>query len=365
MPKSAAPKASPVTVRRSPDPDPGATKTQETPDLLLQPVPQIDDPGIYQEMRVWITPDMAKEILAVADRDPEFRQRKIVPPEMRRWRLLMETNRFVHFLPNGVLAFADIDGVEFDKENPATWGLVINGKHRLMASAGTGTTIGMIVYRHVPRWMFAYFDSGKARSLSDAAFTAGMDKLTPAQTRAVRGAMRYEEFVAGQRRPYGWKEWSRSRDEHSDVIAYAKRREPLMDLHIIAAPLARKTGLNQPAVQVFRFFQELAWPDGIDATRQFTQQLLDEEHTTKDPGLALSNWAANEAGSHIVVAPARRELHALMMFRAFCDQMRGVRLHRYSAAPGQPMEMPYHPEGDDAARANIYKQLQILNMEAA
>src|SRR5947207_8311126 len=121
--------------------------------------------------------------------------------DVRRWALLMETDRFVHYLPNGPLCFDDE-------------GILLNGKSRLSGVTRQPKAIGFMVVNHVPRWMFTFFDQMRVRSLNDTFIMAG--RMTHAQTGStMRLAMRYEEFLHGLRSPLGWRSWAGERgDEH-------------------------------------------------------------------------------------------------------------------------------------------------------
>src|SRR3954469_16236429 len=104
--------------------------------LLYEPVAkQISPRKIpWTEKPERITPQQAQVILREADEYSGFGQRKRTPARVKRWLTLMESNRFVDYMPFGPLGFNE-DGI------------VMNGGNRLAAVAEHSSPVGFIVLR--------------------------------------------------------------------------------------------------------------------------------------------------------------------------------------------------------------------------
>src|SRR3954470_22095591 len=101
MPRKAA--AAPVTTRQlAPEPS-----EQDALQLLYAPVPQIDGKPPFTVSYPMISPEQADDMIRKSGMDEEMRQRSIRTSDVRRWKNLMATKRFVNFLPNGVICFDD------------------------------------------------------------------------------------------------------------------------------------------------------------------------------------------------------------------------------------------------------------------
>lgn len=323
------------------------------PRMLYRPVPQIEDPSVMKPVWKLISPERARQMLLKADTDPNFRQRPISERDVRRWRLLMETNRFVNFLP--------IPICEDDQ------GVLINGKHRLMALSRQSQAHGFLFIRNVPRWMASFFDSGRPLSLSDVFYR--LNRMTKAQTGStMRLAMRYEETLHGLRPASGWRKWAGERDEHFDVDDFLMRREPLGDLYVSAEHTYRPTKLILASLMVFRFYQELAWPEGADQVADFFDGLRTGAMPPKSPALVLRAWGRDTFDDERIPGSqkiqAKRELHLVLLFRMFELHVKGDRPHKLNWAYGFPMPMPYHPNGDEAAVGNVLAALTELDRAA-
>ncbi len=337
------PAAGAVTTRRLIEP------VEDRPTMLYQPVPQIDDPKVMKVTWPWITPDKAAEWISEAGEDSEFRQRPTRPNEVRRWKLLQETDRFVHFLPAGPIC-----------RDPE--GRLINGKHRLTAVSEGLNPVGFMVVSNVPRWMFPFFDTGKGRTIDDVFYVSGrMSKAQSGST--MRLAMRYEEFLWGLRSELNWKEWSKVNDEHSDVDLYCASHQDLADLYMVADQCyrgGRKAGgkgsrLIIASLMVFRHFQIAAWPEGEHEVVRFFEQLTTGADVGKNsPPLVLRDWSREIASTRERIT-AKREMHLLLLFNAFNQSMRKERIlnGKQRAAHGMPMPLPYHPKGPQVALANV------------
>lgn len=317
--------------------------------LLYRPVPQLTGAVTMKPRFVKVTPKMAKDWVAKSEEDDTFRQRVTKVRDVRRWQILMQTDRFVSYLPNGPLCF---------DEN----GILLNGKHRLTALAGQDDAFGFLVIDKVPRWMFPFFDTGAPRTLNDVFHISS--RASKAQTGStMRLAMRYEEFLHGKRPGTGWKEWFSQRDEHADVDSFLARREDLNDWYYLGQQIYTACKLNIGAVTVFRYYQSLAWPDGEEQLAEFCNGLAKGAMLAPGkPALVLREWsrASFEQRDRI---RGKRELHLLLLFRMFARTLQGDGMGRLQWAYGFPMTMPYHPNGHDAAVKNILTALNEVDAD--
>lgn len=345
MPRSTA---APVTTRRL-EPEPSE---QDVLELLYQAVPQIEGKPPFKVEYLMVTPKQADEWLLKSSQDPLFRQRTIKTGDVRRWRNLMKTERFVHYLPNGVLCFDDQGGI------------MLNGQHRMTALAGQEKSFGFVVFKNVPRWMFAYFDTNRVRTLKDV-FHIGGRSTGPQTPSAMKLAMRYEEFLKGVRSGAGWRHWNAQKDEHNDVDTFLQRRQELQDWYGVGEKVNRYARLLVPSVMVFRFYQGLAWPDGDEELTTFLEALVTGGNIAPNsPALQLREWA-KESWYNKDSIFAKRELHLALLMRSFDQHVRGTRIPRIQWAYGQPMTMPYHPKGFEVGIKNVRSALDELDREHA
>jgi len=319
--------------------------------LLYRPVPQLDGPPQFKVSYPWISPAEANEMLREALNADGFRQRKMITAEVRRWRQLINTKRFVHFLPNGVLC-SDEDGI------------LLNGQHRLTAVAGQDQSCGFVVFKNVPRWMFAFMDTNKVRTLKDV-FFIGARASGPHTPSAMRLGMRYEEFLFGLRSSLGWRHWMTTRDEHQDVDGFLARRGEFQDWYGVGEKVHSAVKLLVPSAMAFRFYQTLAWPDGDPEIQEFTESLASGTMLPpKSPVAVLREWA-RECYYNKDKIFAKREAHLMLLMRCFAQVQAGTRLDRLTWAYGQPMAMPYHPQGHEVAVKNVRQALEDLDTEYA
>lgn len=312
-----------------------------------KPVQQIDGKVPYKVSYEMVTPEQANDWIRHADSDPDFKQRPCTVRDVQRWKIMIETDRFVHYLPNGVVCFDDK-------------GMLLNGKHRLTGLAGQSKPAGFVVFRNVPRWMFAYFDTGRSRSLNDVFKIAG--RMSKSQTGSTaRCALRYEEMLNGVRGPLGWQDWGSVRDEHADVNTFLDDRGQLQDLYLAADKTYRSTRLVISALMVFRYYQFLAWPEGEPKLLEFWDGLQTGAMlATGSPALELREWSKDQFESRERVR-AKREQHLLLLYRFFAHHVNSSRLERVTWAYGMPMPAPYHPEGAEVAIKNIRAAIESGN----
>lgn len=337
--------ASPVQTRQLAPPDSGEENA-----LLYREAPQIDGDPEMKATFMRVTQEQAREWLykaEEADREGIIKQRPTSLRDIRRWKILLETNRFIDFLPDGPVCL--------DEE-----GLLINGKHRLTAVAQFDRPVGFMVVKNVPRWMFRFFDTGRGRSLNDVFKIAG--RATKAQTGStMRLAMRYEEFLHGKRKEHGWKDWRGQRDEHADVDDFLDRREELSDWYYVGQQIYSGSKLIVASAQVFRFYQSLAWPEGEEQLVSFCDGLAKGAMLApKHPGLVLREWSRKSFDQKERIE-AKRELHTLLLFRHFQLAVQGDRINGVTWAKGFPMAMPYHPDGHETAIKNVLTALAEMD----
>ena len=323
--------------------------TGDDPQLLYRAIPQVDVPPGLQLECVLVTPEMAKQWLAKSDAHEDFRNRPTRVGDVRRWKLLMETGRFVSYLPDGPILMS-------------AGGCLLNGKHRLTALCGHNQPIGLVIIKNVPDWMMNFFDTGRNRSLRDLFEITG--HMTPTQVGSTaRQAMRYEEFIHGKRSAIGWRFWAAHRDEHTDVVDFVNRRSALTDLYGSAELVYRGSKLLIASAMTFRLYQELAWPEGAPFVREFFEGIAKGAMLAAGtPALTLREWSKDIAVNRERV-PAKREAHLLLLLRFFALTAQKEQVHRVQYGYGQPMLLPYHPDGDDAALANLREGLAALDAE--
>jgi hypothetical protein len=346
MPPATATAASPVETRLLAPP----ASEDDSGALLYREVPQIEGDVPMRPSFVEVTPEQAREWLYKADEEESLKQRHTSPKDVRRWKILMDTGRFVQYLPDGPLCFDD-DGI------------LLNGKHRLTAVVQHNKPIGFMVVKHVPRWMFRFFDTGRGRTLKDMFNIAGM--ASNAQTGStMRLAMRYEEFLRGLRSTV-WHDWRGQRDEHADVEDFMRRREDLHDWYYVGQQIYGGAKVISASSMVFRFYQSLAWPDGEEKIVEFCEGLargamLAPQH----PALVLREWT-RESFNEKEKIKSKRELHLLLLLRHFEMSVNGTRIPKLRWARGMPMPMPYHPGGHEVAVENVLKALEEMDGAAS
>jgi hypothetical protein len=299
----------------------------------------------------YITPEDAQRILDAADENPDFRQRKRTPARIARWSDLMQTGRYVDFLPDGPLCFNDK-------------GYLLNGGNRLKAitELDDNARIGFIVIEKCPQWMFQYFDQGNSRSSREQMFMNNRDVNMFTQG-TVRLGMRYEEFLFGKRSPSGWVYWGRVKDENTDLDNWMDRREYVTDCVEQGKAITKKTMLQTPSGACFVAYQQLAWPEGIDDLQDYLDGLISGSMLRKgNPALTLREWGKSDG--YIGAASAgRREGHLLLLFKMFQAFQNKSTVDKILVAKGFPMHMPYHPKGFEVAVANVREALDKMDAE--
>ncbi len=315
--------------------------------LLYPPAPQLES---FDMTAAWdvVTPQQAAKHLARADECIDFKQRPTYQKDVARFNTLMRTRRFVHYLP--IPLCFDPDGV------------LVNGKHRMTALAGQDASFGFVIVRNVPRWMFPYLDTGRAKSerdvlLSDEGNNTG--KVLSQEGTIVKGAMRYLEFIYDIRKETGWKDWVPVRDEKVDVAIFKRNHLPLLDMHAVATRLAKRTRLNMPALLIFNYYQKLAWPQGERKLEDFWDALeRGARESPGNPARALTDYTSGAylGGERFA---GTRELHLILLFSAFTGFVKNAKVLTVKVAHGLPMIPPYHPRGDQAAIDAIREALPV------
>lgn len=327
---------------------------EETPPgLLYRPVKQIklvDGRPPFDVSFEWITPEQAEQYLREAAEAADFRQRPLTAAEVRRWATLIDTDRFVQFLPNGVVCF--------DEE-----GILINGQHRFSGVADGTKPAAFVVFRNVPRWMFAYFDTNKNRTAKNVLYINNKT-VKPQLDSALKLALRYEEFVQGVRPSTGWRHWNAVKDEHQDLDDFCDRRDEIRDWYGTGQQVYGRCKVLIPSVMTFGFYQSLAWPEGLDEMEEFLDDLGTGNHLTiQRPSHHLRKFTLEvfENKSPVI---AKREVHLALLMRVFAQEMAKSRTSVMHWAYGQPMTMPYHPKGHEVAIKNVRSALDEMDREA-
>lgn len=346
------PPAEVITRQLVPEP---AQDTAAVLNLLYQPVQQLTGEPAFTMEFVVFTPELAQEWVSKAHTVSDFRQRPVRANDVRRWRNLYATQRFVNFLPNQPIC-TDPDGI------------MLNGMHRLTALSESpeGTEAGFVVIRNVPQWMFAFFDTNRVRTIKDV-FHIGQRVTGPQTASAMKLALRYEEFLLGVRSAYGWRHWAQVRDEHQDIDSFYSRRDELQDWYGVGEKVYRVAKLLVPSVMVFRFYQTLAWPEGDIEIEDFCVSLLTAQNAGPNvPIRLLADWS-HKTYENRVEAPtfAKREVHLHLLMRVFEQMQNNSRPLYLTWAYGNAMAMPYHPKGHDIAIKNVRLALEEMDANAA
>lgn len=308
--------------------------------LLYEPITkQIDPKKVPWKIEyLKITPKQARAHLDEADDYEGFGQRPRTPAAVKRWHDLMTSHRFVEYHPFGPLGFNE-DGI------------IMNGGNRLQALAQFDKPLGFVVVQNAPTWLVNYIDNGRMRTARDSAFI-NQRKSSPDIQALTRLAMRYEEFLFGKRKEYGWADWSKHKDEYVDVDNFmAKRGEWLFDDQLLskAKLVKRKAGLQVASAAAFIAYQRLAWPEGETKLEEFLDGLIEGVMLSKgNPALTLREWGNNDGfiGGY---THGRREGQLLLLFKHFLMFCEGQKESQVRVAKGLPMSMPYHPDGWETA----------------
>lgn len=342
MARSSTP-AAPVTTKfLTPEPT-----EEDQREWLYRPAPQLQGKPPFKVEYRWFTPEKATELLKHSLTDPDFRNRQTTVAQVRRHMNLMRTKRFVHFMPEGAICL--------DEQ-----GIMLNGKNRMTAIAGQSYDIGLTVFRDVPRWMFKFMDTGRARTLKDV-FYAGNRRTTPQTPSAMRLGMRYEEFLIGLRQGEGWRRWGAVKDdEHNDVDSFLTRRDEMQDWYGVGSAIQRKVHLIAASVMNFYFYQSLAWPEGADVLQEFCEWLITGGGWPGSPALALREWSTSSWKNGDTI-PAKRELHLMLLFRCFAQFTQRTKVPKITWAYGHVMTLPYHPKGSETAIRNVRFALEEMD----
>lgn len=327
--------------------------TETPPGLLYRPVRQVevDEDGRppFDITYEWISPEQARQYLKEAAEAENFKQRPLTSAEVKRWVGLVDTKRFVHFLPNGIVCF--------DEE-----GILINGQHRFNGIAEGDKPAAFVIFRNVPRWMFAYFDTNKTRTTKHVLYINNKT-IKPQLDSALKLALRYEEFVQGVRPSTAWRHWNAVRDEHQDVDDFYDRRLEIMEWYKTAQRVYGRCKVLIPSVMTFGFYQSLAWPEGLDEMEAFLDELgLGKHLNVQRPSHHLRKFTL-EAFRDKTPIIAKREVHLALLMRTFAQEMKQTRTSVLHWAYGQPMTMPYHPKGHEVAIKNVRTALDAMDRE--
>ncbi len=320
---------------------------------LYAPVPQIEGIPQWRIEFIYLDNKGAEAMLAKASQDDEFRNRPTSAAQVRFWKDIINARRHVNFIPDGALIY--------DEKN-----VLLNGKHRLtgLAEAEDGVEIGFMVIYGVPRWMFPYMGVNKVKTAKDV-FYANYRIDKPQIIAATKMVLRYEEMLAGLRPEFGWRSWHKVRDQHADLDRIADLRGSLLDEYGNAmAVRSPKHGckLTATSLMIFMHYQYHAWPEGRQLLEKFLDGLREGADLSKgNAALSLRNWGRDD----YCPTEGKPYAHLMLLFRHFAAFAKDERLPKVVLAFGQPMSFPYHPDGVDAAKANLDKALVPLRETAS
>lgn len=336
-----------ATDHPNPGPDAGEIGTAGTLYVEATQLGEIPDWGPTYE---WVTPEKAAEVLKNSAEDEDFQNRKLVPAEVKKLARYMRTNRFKHFLVTEPIAY--------DEK-----GVLINGKTRYNAVVEAGVTCGFIVFRGVPRDHFEY--SGVARPKKVDHVLHGYKKMAqPQVVAALKFMLRYEEFLAGIRGPYGWRHWhleSAKTDQPADLNAVYDRREEVVDNYGNAMKVRKGCKLLPVSLMVFMTYQWYAWPEGADKLDTFLDSLTFGSNLEKgSAALSLYNFGRHEYCPN----EGKQAAHLILLFRHFGAFAKKEKLPTAVVAFGNAMLTPFHPKGPDEAIRNLREGMVPINAPA-
>lgn len=351
-----------------------ASRNATVPDLtvvqgltsILTPVPQVSNPPPFGVEFLMVTPEEAAVWWETMMADEEFRNRPLNTTDARHYKDLIDSDRFVHFLPNGIIC-----------RDPL--GIFINGKTRMAGLKEAKKPAGFVIFTNVPRWMWMYMDILKPKTARQVLFgNHKMDK--PQAITALRFVIKYEEFLNGIRDAEGWRHWSTGRDEFADLDHIHDLRREMMDdygnamairkggCHLLAAPL-----------MLFRYYQYYAWPDGRGILHDFCEALrLGTDPRRWMSAQSLRNWSTQG----YFPTQGKKEAHLILLFQHFESYAKkaweleqrskrrldldGVdknfpQIREAVVAYGSPMRKPFHPDGELVALANLQRSIPPLN----
>jgi hypothetical protein len=323
---------------------PAARTPPPPPATLYAPAPQLEGKPPWKIEYLMVDPEIAGDWLTNSGHDDDFRNRPLNHADVGRTAQVMQRGGFVHYLPNGPICF--------DEK-----GILLNGKTRLSAVVESGATIGFIVFRGVPRWMFPYMDTGRLKTVKDVLYASHkMDKA--GVIAAMKKVIRYEEFLADIRPASGWRHWQKIRDQAADLERIYTQREGLVDYYGSALAIRRGCKLTPTALMLFNFYQWHAWPQGRNELLEFLEALREGSNLKRgSAALSLRNFGRDE----YCPTEGRMEIHLILLFRHFGAFAKDESIPRASWAYGQDMLPPFHPDGPAAAKKALRAALTPLH----
>lgn len=287
----------------------------------------------------WLTVPALRALRARATSDPTFNQRPIRKVDLFRWHSRMRRGKFVHYLPEGALCL-DPDG------------LTMNGLHRITSGIDTETELGVWVFRNVPRSMFPYFDTGRPRTAGDVFHINGR-KANPLMESAVRLAWWYDGVLDGRVEPGSWIEWTSTRIDNPELdelyaateewAAKKPGRAGFVDCLPPAGLMYSRCRVLAASALVFRHYALRTWPEGELELRRFWDVFTEGGASRGNPAWNLRDWALQCAADRRRIN-SKREVHLLLLLRAWRQWNEKTRPEKISYTIGQPMPHPYVPK---------------------
>lgn len=320
-----------------------------SPDTLLVPALQVVDVAARETPKwkieyTWLDPSDSAQWLETASEDETFRNRPLKARAKNLMVHTMQTGGFVHFLPDGPFCFDE-------------HGILINGKLRLTAAVEADVTIGVIVFRGVPRRLFPYLGTGEVKTYAHVRHAEA--RPSKRDILAVHKlVLQYEEVVFGIRPSTGWQNWSTEAVQPADLDHVGKIRAEIDDYYGNALAVRRGCKLVTTALMMFEFYQWHAWPQGRNTLREFLDSLdsgaVDKEAyptPRHSPAVSLRNFGRDE----YCPTTGKPWIQLILLFHHFAAFVNNKPIRQVKWAFGMEIPPPYHPDGDDAARKNLRK----------
>lgn len=297
----------------------------------------------------YIGPEQARAWLDAIEAAEDFDQRPLKWPIVESYAEQMRLGEWQQFMPDGIICL-----------DPQ--GLLLNGQKRMHAVEQSGKTLGFWVARDVPRELFAYFDMAQQRSASDT-FAIGKLASGPEMQSAIRLAIKFEEMLRGDIERVNWPSWNKAKTTNPDAYRFYMRRTGLGELRDYSRGVYMRSKVVAAAVIVFAYYADKAWPDRPDVETNkdplyvYLNGIRDGEHLGRfDPAKLVRDWAIDKPR-----IPAKRESHLFVLNRYWNRYgdlaVKGKKgtSDQVSYNPKWPMPLPFHPDGEAAALANLLK----------
>lgn len=240
---------------------------------------------------------------------------------------------------------------------------MMNGRHRATSAVDAEVeSIGVWVFRNVPRSMYPYFDMPRVRTAGDV-FTISGRKSSPVIDSTVRLGYWYDQMLEGNVPADSWPRWQWDKVDPPDLDAFyaevedwAAKRPDRQGIEAAVAQTARvRRGQILPtSAAVFWFYALRAWPEGELELRRFVDTIVDGGKRGSSSAVVLRDWALDIAAKRKRIMN-KREVHLLLLLHAWRQWNAGSCWDRVSYSPNWTMPQPYVPATQSGQAAELPK----------